>query len=284
MDIHSLASALVLGMVEGLTEFLPVSSTGHLILVNMAFAFKDPRFTTLFDYVIQTGAILAVVVHFRRRVIPFWPGLSREERKDSWQMWAKAVAGFLPAVVLGVLFIDTIEAWLMSPFTVAVSLLAWGIAMFVVETMVSRGMLRVRTEKVGDMGWGLVVAIGFIQCLAMIPGTSRSAATILGALLLGTSRVAAAEFSFFLAIPTLAGAGAWGLLKELRRGMELTGDNLVLLGIGFVTAFLVALGVVRFFMSFITRHDFKPFAVYRVLLGAGILIALGSGLLPAAGA
>lgn len=281
MDIANLINAVVLGIVEGLTEFLPVSSTGHLVLVNQFFSFADQKFTNVFNYLVQTGAILAVVLYFRRRVIPFYPGLSPAERQASWLLWGKVLVGFLPFVILGVLFIDSIETWLMSPWTVALALVVWGVGILVVEHLAARNKLVARHESIGDFGWGLVLAIGLIQCLALVPGTSRSAATIMGALVLGTSRVAAAEFSFFISIPTLLGAGVYGLYKELKAGMVLGSSEVLILVTGMVTAFAVALLVVRFFMKYISRHDFKPFAWYRIVLGLLILGLMAGGWSPA---
>lgn len=253
--------AIILGIVEGITEFLPVSSTGHLILVNEFLAFSGD-FASTFDVVIQLGAILSVIVYFRQKLNPF--GKEAAARAQTLQVWKKTIAGVLPAVLIGGLFGSQVEEWLFNPLTVSVALGIGGVALILIE---SRKRLA-KVENIASLSYRMAVLIGFIQCLAMIPGTSRSAATIIGAMLLGVSRVAAAEFSFFLAIPTMAGASAYTLFHN---GFTLSGWEMAVIAAGFATAFAVALLVIHSFMKFITTRTFKPFGYYRVALGLIVL-------------
>lgn len=260
-----LLKAVILGIVEGLTEFLPISSTGHLIIINQWISF-DPEFTKMFDVVIQLGAILAVMVYFWEKLFPFGKGQSREERGKILELWKKVLIGVVPALVLGAAFDDYIETHLFNPQVVAGALIIGGFALLYLEN-------RSRSSSInsfGELSYATAFWIGMIQCLAMIPGTSRSAATIIGAMLLGASRLLAAEFSFFLALPTMVAASGYSLWKQ---GLALTGSQLGILAVGFITAFLVAWLVVAAFMKFIARHNFKLFAYYRIILG-GIILSL----------
>lgn len=254
--------AIILGVVEGVTEFLPVSSTGHLILVNEWINFSQP-FTTMFDIVIQLGAILAVMVFFWKRLWPF--GKNRLEASYTYNIWYKVIIGVLPAIVLGALLGDFVEEKLFNPFVVAVALLVGGLILIYIE----RKKLENNYISVGEMPLRIAFYIGLIQCLAMIPGTSRSAATIIGAMLLGTSRLAAVEFSFFLAIPTMAAATGYSLLKH---GSTISGSEIIILIIGFLSAFFTAWFIIKGFINYIKNRDFKPFGYYRIILGAIILI------------
>jgi undecaprenyl-diphosphatase len=243
--------AIILGIVEGLTEFLPISSTGHLILFNQWIAFS-PDFTKIFDIVIQCGAILAVVVMFWKKMFVV-------------ATWQKVIVAVLPALGAGALFGSVIQEFLFSPTIVALSLIVGGLILFFVEN-------RRHTESIRDIKhitYGQAFCIGLAQCVAMIPGMSRSAMTIIGGLFLGASRPVAAEFSFFLAIPTLIAASGYSLLKD---GIVLTPGEIGLLAIGFVAAFISALAVIRFFLRYIQHHTFLPFAYYRIALGLAILI------------
>jgi len=260
-------SALVLGIVEGITEFLPISSTGHLILVNQ-WVHLPAGFEKTFDVVIQLGAILAVVIHFWDRLWPFGKKPAGEN-KAKWALWGKVLVAVVPALVFGFLLDDFIEERLFNPLTVAIALVAWGLVIILVEAF--------RKPKAGEIasangiGYGLALAIGFAQCLAMVPGTSRSAATIICAMLLGCSRVAAAEFSFFLAIPTMAAATGYSLLKA---GWQMTAHEAGVLALGFAVSFAVAFVVIKLFMSFVSRHKFTAFGVYRVILGTAVALLL----------
>jgi len=253
--------AAVLGVVEGVTEFLPISSTGHLILVNQWISFgKD--FTAMFDIVIQLGAVLSVVVYFWNRLWPF--GKDEAKTKTTFDIWFKALVGVLPAIVLGALLGGMIEEKLFNPLVVAIALLVGGFILIFIE----RKNRISRFNSVQEMSFQTAFYVGLFQCLSMIPGTSRSAATIIGAMLLGASRTAAVEFSFFLAIPTMVAASGYSLLKQ---GLSMTPSEIAILATGFITAFLVALGAIKFFMGYIKNRDFKLFAYYRIVLGALII-------------
>jgi len=254
--------AIILGVVEGLTEFLPVSSTGHMILVN-EFVQLEHSFATMFEVVIQLGAILSVVLYF-------WPKLSAVfsvdlvKRAECRGLWIRAIIGVFPALAIGALAGDFVEERLFNPMVVAIALAFWGIVLIVLESRQRKPSI----TSVAELPIKIVLGIGLIQCLAMVPGTSRSAATIVGAMLLGASRGVAAEFSFFLAIPTMAAASAYTLLKS---GLNYSSDQWLALGIGFVTAFLVAWATIAFLMRYIQTRDFRPFGYYRVALG--VLVA-----------
>lgn len=249
-------SVLILGLVEGITEFLPVSSTGHLILFNEWFSFA-PDFTKTFDIVIQFGAILAVVAVFAKR---FWP-LSG----SNFELWKRVVVSVLPALVFGALFGSKIQEALFNPMVVAIALIIGGVVLLVAERSRRKGSI----TDVAKIGYGKAFVIGCIQCLAFIPGTSRSAATIIGAMFLGATRATAAEYSFFLAVPTIAAASVFSLLKH---PIALAGNDALILGIGFVAAFVSSLVVIRLFLQYIRNKTFTPFAYYRILLGIVILL------------
>lgn len=254
-------NAILLGIVEGLTEFLPISSTGHLILVEQYLPLGDESFAKTFMVVIQLPAILAVVAYFWKRLWPFVPG---KDPRPTINLWSKIVVGFFPAAAVGVVLDDFIEAKLMNEITVAIALVVGGIILILLE----RRSPRVRFNDASDISYTTAAYIGFFQCFAMIPGTSRSAATIIGGLALGASRPAAAEFSFFLAIPTMLGATT---LKLLKSGFDFTPHQWGLLAAGSVVSFLVALAAVAWLMRFIQHHKFTPFGYYRIALGAAVL-------------
>lgn len=258
--------ALIQGIVEGLTEFLPVSSTGHMILVNEFLKMEEP-FAHMFEIVIQLGAILSVVVYFRKKI---FDGLfTFNFRSPAWRLWLKVLAAVIPALILGGIFGSMIQELLFNPIAVAVMLVIGGIALLFVDNPRVTGNDAVKIHEIDQLSYRQVLGIGTMQCLAMIPGTSRSAATIIGGMCFGCSRALAAEFSFFLAVPTMVAASAYSLLKD---GAAVSGAQWGALGIGFVTAFLVAWGVIALFMAFIKKHDFKVFAWYRILLGVAVLI------------
>lgn len=263
-------SAVLLGIVEGLTEFLPISSTGHLILAAGLLK-VDPEFSKLFNVVIQLGAILAIVVLYWGT---FWRVLVGLPKEKSAQNFVRNVLlAFMPAMAIGFFAHDAIKAYLFTPTVVAVSMVVGGVLILVIEKYK-------KTPRVFDtpsMGWKTALSIGFIQCLAMIPGMSRSGASIMGAMAVGVERKAAAEFSFFLAVPTMLAATVYDLYKARD---ELTGQAMDLIAIGFVVSFVVAIIVVRWMMRFITRHGFAPFAYYRILVGLILLGLLAQGLLP----
>jgi undecaprenyl-diphosphatase len=261
--LNDILKAIILGIVEGFTEFLPISSTGHLIIVNQFVSFDD-QFTKLFDIVIQLGAILSVVIYFRKRLFHVVKEQGSYFQSQTVDLWKKAIVGVLPALVIGALFGKQIQQRLFNPTIVASALVLGGLALILLEN-------RKQQEKitsVSHLDYRTVLVIGLIQCLAMIPGTSRSAATIIGAMGLGCSRLVAAEFSFFLAIPTMTAASAYSLLKA---GFTMTSEEFVVLGIGFVVSFVIALLVIAGFMKYISRKDFKPFGYYRIILGGALL-------------
>ncbi len=261
--MNEFVSSIILGVVEGVTEFLPISSTGHLIIVNRFVNFTG-SFANTFDVVIQLGAILSVVVYFWKRLVPFGAHATQEKKKQIFSLWFKAAVGIIPALILGVAFGNVIEDKLFNPVTVAMALVIGGVVMIYLEDRKRRA----RINSISELTYKTALAIGFIQCIAMIPGTSRSAATIIGAMFLGASRLVAAEFSFFLAIPTMVAASGYTLFKT---GGNLSTLEILLLATGFIVSFVVALAVIAGFMKYITRHDFKPFAYYRIVLGVIIL-------------
>ncbi|MCK5861820.1 MAG: undecaprenyl-diphosphate phosphatase [Candidatus Hydrogenedentes bacterium] len=253
----------LLGLVEGLTEFLPVSSTGHLILLERLFTLSGtPGFRETFMIVIQLPAILAVVLYFWKQLWPFQP---KENTRQICILWFKIGIAFLPAAIFGVLFNDFIEAWFFGSTSVAIALVIGGVIILGIE----RAQLTPRYEEASDIGWSAALGIGLFQCLAMIPGTSRSAATIIGAMLLGANRRAAAEFSFFLAIPTMMGATVY---KTVKTGLHLEIREWTLIALGGFVSFITAYVVVALFMNYIRRHSFTPFGYYRIVLGIFILL------------
>ena len=254
--------AVILGIVEGFTEFLPISSTGHLILVNQFISF-DKKFTLLFDIVIQLGAILAVAVYFWKRLWPFSKDLNKN--KEIWTIWFKTIVGVLPAIVFGALFANKIEEKFFTPWVVAIALLVGGIIIIVIE----RVQKNPKITSIANLSYKTAFYIGLVQCLSLIPGTSRSAATIIGAIVFGASRVVATEFSFFLAIPTMVAASAYSLFKY--RAI-LNVNQFIVLSVGFAVSFLVALAAIKFLISYVQKHDFKIFGYYRIILGIIIIV------------
>ncbi len=261
MDITLLGKALILGIVEGLTEFLPVSSTGHLILAGSLLGFNDEK-GKVFLIVIQFGAILAVMWEFRHRFIEVLSGLRTDTRAQRFVL--NISIAFIPAAVIGLAFGKKIKAVLFKPLPVALAFIIGGIVILWVE----RRRLRTRVESVDDMSTSDALKIGLAQCLALVPGTSRSGATIIGGMLFGLSRRTATEFSFFLAVPTLFAASAYELVKN--RAL-LSSDDISLFAVGFVAAFLSAFVAVRALLRYIATHDFTPFAWYRIAFGLMVL-------------
>jgi undecaprenyl-diphosphatase len=255
-----LIKALILGILEGITEFLPVSSTGHLILANQFIAFSE-SFTAKFDVIIQLGAILAVALVYWRRLIPN----RTTPFTKSVSTWSRVLIAVIPALVIGALFHNTIESVLFNPLVVAIALIFWGVVLIIIESI----KLPARTNSIESMSFRNAFLVGILQCLAMIPGTSRSAASIIGAMLLGASRICAVEFSFFLAIPTMVAASAYSAFKL---GLNLTSAEISVLAVGFITSFLIALLVIRIFIRFISTNNFKVFGYYRILLGIAVLL------------
>ena len=261
MDLWTAAQALILGVVEGLTEFLPISSTGHQIIVADLLNFGGER-AMAFNIIIQLGAILAVVWEFRRKILDVVTGLPTQPKARRFTV--NLMIAVLPAVVLGIIFADTIHHYLFTPITVAAALVIGGVIMLWAE----RREHVIHAETVDDMTWKDAVKIGFAQCLAMIPGTSRSGSTIIGGLLFGLSRKAATEFSFFLAMPTMVGAAVYSGYKYRHLFQP---DDLPVFAIGFVTSFVFAMIAVRALLKFISNHSYAAFAWYRIAFGLLIL-------------
>lgn len=268
MDVLLLAKAAIMGVVEGLTEFLPISSTGHLILAGSLLGFDDAK-AKVFDIAIQTGAIFAVILVYWQKIRATLVALPTERQAQRFAL--NVFIGFLPAVVLGLLFGKAIKAHLFTPMVVATTFILGG---FIILWAERRPASATRVQSVDDMTPWDALKVGLVQCLAMVPGTSRSGATIIGGMLLGLSRKAATDFSFFLAIPTLIGAGVYSLYKE--RAL-LSAADLPLFGVGLVFSFVSAWLCVRWLLRYISTHSFVPFAYYRIAFGIVVLLTAWTG-------
>lgn len=262
--MFDIIKAIILGIIEGITEFLPISSTGHLIIANEFFSFRE-GFQTTFDIVIQFGAILSVVVYFWDTLFPFGNGKTKAERNRVFSLWWKVIIGVIPAVIIFGLFGSYLTEHLFYPIVVALALIIGGVIIIVIENTTRKP----RYNTIDQVSYKNVFLIGLIQCLAVIPGTSRSASTIIGGMLLGTSRETAAEYSFFLAIPTMVGASVYSLYKS---GFSLTRPEISILIVGTVTSFIIAYAVIAAFMKLIKRVGFKLFGYYRIILGLVVLL------------
>ena len=271
MDIALLIKAAIMGVVEGLTEFLPISSTGHLILAGALLGFEDEK-AKVFDIAIQTGAIFAVILVYWQKILSTL--LALPTQKQAQQFALNVFIAFVPAVLLGLLFGKAIKAHLFTPEVVATTFILGGFVILWAERLQSRGGKAVRVHSVDDMTALDAIKVGLVQCLAMVPGTSRSGATIIGGMLLGLSRRAATDFSFFLAIPTLIGAGAYSLYKE--RALLSVAD-VPMFGVGLVFSFLSAWICVRWLLRFIATHSFSGFAYYRIVFGGVVLVTSWTG-------
>ncbi|OUP45305.1 undecaprenyl-diphosphatase [Pseudoflavonifractor sp. An187] len=272
-----LLKSLFLGVVEGITEWLPISSTGHLILVDEFIKLNvTTEFMDMYRYVIQLGAILAVLLLFFHRLNPFSPRKSVRQKRDTWNLWGKVVLACIPSAVVGLPLNDWMDEHLMTPWVVAAALIIYGLGFLYVENLHRTPSVR----STGDITWKTALLIGLFQTLSIIPGTSRSGATILGAILIGCARPAAAEFSFFLAIPTMVGVSILKLGKffaeKLMAGEPVfTGEEAAILAVGFVVSFVVSVVCIRFLMNFVKKNDFKIFGWYRIVLGALVLLFFG---------
>ena len=268
-----LLKAVLFGIVEGVTEWLPISSTGHLILLNEFITLNvSDEFRSMFDVVIQLGAILAVIVLFFHKLNPFSPTKSAGEKKQTWQLWFKVIAAIIPSGIVGVLFDDWMEAHFHNATVVSIALIVYGVAFILVERRNARRVGGKTVEDVYAIDYKTALLIGCFQCLSLIPGTSRSGSTILGAILIGVGRSAGAEFSFFMAIPTMLGASAIKGLKFLLSGVTATGTEIGVLIVGCMVSFLVSLLVIRGLMEYVRKHSFSAFGVYRIILGVVVLV------------
>ena len=308
MDFIELIKAAVFGIVEGITEWLPISSTGHMLLLNQFLTMNvSADFWDMFLVVIQLGAILAVCVIFFHQLNPFSPSKTGLQKRQTWTLWGKTIIACLPAAVIGIPLDDWMEEHLGSPYVIAAALIVYGIAFIVIESArekkasaslpgVGDGQLRpapkhfavtantaeiatrseladadARVQSVDELDWKTAIGIGLFQVLSMVPGTSRSGSTIIGGLLLGCSRTAVAEFTFYLAIPVMAGASGLRLVKYFLKGNVFSANEAAILLMGCAVAFVISLLVIRFLMSFIRKHDFKPFGWYRIVLGVAVI-------------
>ena len=276
MSFLEFLKVILFGLVEGYTEFLPISSTGHLILVeNLVHLDQPEEFFSVFKMVIQIGAILAVVLLYWKKLWPFGRGVMKTAKQnDIWHLWGMVIIGCIPAGVLGILLDDFVDAYLSTPVVIGITLVVYGIAFLLMETYFARNHKPV-IQTTRDLTWKTALFVGLFQCLSIIPGTSRSGATILGALLLGMSRSAGAEYSFFLGIPVICGSGLIRIVKYFANGYTFTGTQVLILIIGTVVSFITALFVVRVFIDYLKRHDFKLFGWYRIVLGAIVLLYFG---------
>ena len=270
MFFIEILKAIAQGIVEGITEWLPVSSTGHILLLDAFWKMNASEdFFDVFKVVIQLGAILAVVILYFNKLNPFSPRKNAAEKKGTWVLWSKVLVASIPAAIAGLALEDAIDGVLSTPVVIAAALIVYGIAFIIME---SRKNHNVKVEKVEDITYKHALGIGAFQMLALIPGTSRSGSTILGASLLGTSRTAAAEFSFFMAIPVMLGASGLKLADALLlEKVTFSSEEWMLLAVATVVSFVVSLLVIRGLMAFIKKHSFKPFGWYRIVLGAVVL-------------
>lgn len=270
MNIIEIMKAILIGIIQGITEWLPISSTGHMILFNEFVKLNVSKtFLDMFLVVIQLGSILAVVFLYFNKLNPFALSKTAAERSETLDIWWKVIIGCIPAAVIGFLFDDTIHKYLYNPITVAVMLILYGVLFIVIENMNKPATIK----DFDDLTYKTALLIGIFQVLALIPGTSRSGATILGAVILGASRFVAAEYSFFLAIPVMVGASAYEIIKYIHKcGVNFTADEIGIMIAGFVTAFAVSIVAIKFLMGYIRNHDFKVFGYYRIILGIIVLI------------
>lgn len=270
MKFIEILKSVILGMVEGITEWLPVSSTGHMIIFDEFLKLDvSPEFMEMLLVVIQLGAILAVPTLFFSRLNPFSGSKTEEEKKQTLSLWGKVIVGAIPAAILGLLLDDLLDKYLYNYVVVAAALIVYGVLFIVVERLWQDKEYRVLRAE--DLTYADALKIGVFQVLSLIPGTSRSGSTILGGMLTGTSRTASAEFSFFMAIPIMLGASGLKILKFILGGYRASGEEIGLLLIGIVVSYLVSLAVIKFLMDFVKRHSFAPFGVYRIVLGAVVL-------------
>ncbi len=268
--VTEILKAIFFGIVEGITEWLPISSTGHMILLNEFVKLQvSDEFYKLFEVVIQLGAILAVILLFFHKLNPFSPSKSAPQKRNTWRLWFKVVLAVIPSAVIGLPLDDWMDAHFYNYVVVAITLIVYGIAFLFVERENSNR--RAYANSVYDIDLKTALLIGCFQCLSLIPGTSRSGSTILGAIILGVGRAAGAEFSFFLAIPTMLGASVLKLVKFLLSGVSATGAEWAILAVGCVVSFVISLLVIKGLMEYVRKHSFAVFGVYRIILGVLVL-------------
>lgn len=278
MDLSfiEILKTIVLGIVQGITEWLPISSTGHMILVDEFIKLDvSKEFMDLFLVVIQFGSILAVVTLYFHKLNPFSPKKTSVEKKDTWTMWLKVIVGIIPVVIIALPFDDLITEYLYNAYVVAAALIVYGILFIIIENRNKKPKI----NSISEMSYKTAFLIGVFQILSLIPGTSRSGSTILGAVILGSSRVVAAEFSFFMAVPVMFGASFLKIVKYFVKGFMFSGPELVILLVGMAVAYIVSVFAIKFLMGYIRKHDFKVFGWYRIVLGALVLayfLAIGA--------
>lgn len=274
MNFLEFLKVLLFGIVEGYTEWLPISSTGHLILVEDIVKLNQPEaFWSVFLVVIQLGAILAVIFLYWSKLWPFSPKKSPVQKRNTWILWSKILLACIPAAVVGLPLDDFLDAHLYNSTVVALMLILYG-AIFIWMENRNQGM-EFPIQKTGELSYRTALLIGAFQCLSLIPGTSRSGATIIGAMLLGCARPVAAEFSFFLGIPVMCGASLLRIVKYLLQEGAFTGEQWIIMLLGMLVSFLVAVVTIRYLMSYIRKHDFKIFGYYRIVLGVIVLVFFG---------
>ncbi len=265
MNLIELLKAALIGIVQGITEWLPVSSTGHMILFNEFIKMNvSEKFMSTFLVVIQFGSILAVLTIFFKKLNPFDSSKTKLQKNETIDLWIKVIIAVIPSGILGLLFDDTIDRLFFNPTTVAIALIVYGVIMIILENRNKKPLV----NNFSQVTYKLALGIGLFQCLALIPGTSRSGSTIIGAVLLGTSRYIATEFSFFLAVPTMLGASA---LKLVKTGFAFTGFEWLILATGSIVAYIVSILAIKFLLDYIKKHDFKVFGYYRIILGILVL-------------
>jgi undecaprenyl-diphosphatase len=267
--LFEVLKSVILGIVQGITEWLPISSTGHMILFDQFLKLKfSKEFVDLFLVVIQFGSILAVVTLYFHKLNPFSGKKTAKEKSETWAMWGKVVIAAIPGAVIGLLLDDFISGYLYNAPVVAAALIVYGIFFIIIENRKREPSI----NSISALSWKTALFIGLFQVLAFIPGTSRSGSTILGAVLLGTSRFVAAEFSFFLAVPMMFGASGLKILKYIAGGNIFSSQELIILLVGMAVAYIVSVLAIKFLMSYIRKHDFKAFGYYRIILGIVVIL------------
>jgi len=272
MDYIEFLKAVVFGIIQGITEWLPISSTGHLILSNEFLQLKgNEDFVSLFMVVVQMGSVLAVFLLFLYKLNPFALSKNAEEKKKTWLLWFKVIIGALPAGIVGILLDDYVDKFLYTPIVIGTMLIIYGV-IFILTDRMQKNRREALVDDVGKMSNGKTVQVGLFQIAALIPGVSRSGSTIVGGLLMGMTRTAAAEFSFFMSLPLIVGASGMKALKYILEGLSFTTQEILVMAVGTVVSFVVSLLVVRWLMRYLAKHGFTGFGIYRIILGAVVLV------------